>query len=64
MKYGKRFYKSKSIIGILYRNAVLYKEGDMAKLTTEFTKLGINDNTLQSSSPIPLNSLVRKLLFT
>lgn len=54
MKYGKAYYKSESIIGILYRNAVMYKKGDIRKLNDEFAKLGLDDNRLQVASPTQL----------
>jgi hypothetical protein len=62
MKYGKNYYQSKSIIGALYRNACVYQKGDMEKLNNAFARLGIDDNRLQASTPMPLNSLVRKSL--
>jgi len=62
MKYGKDDYQSKSIIGTLYRNAFVYQKGDMDKLNNAFARLGIDDNRLQSPTPMPLNSLVRKSL--
>jgi hypothetical protein len=62
MKYGKLFYESKSILDILYRNAVAYKKGNINKLNNAFAQLGLDDNRLQISTPIPLNSLVGKLI--
>ncbi len=60
MKYGKHYYQSKSIIGILYRNAVCYNKGDIDKLNNAFAQLGIDDNRSQISVSLPLSSLVRK----
>jgi hypothetical protein len=62
MKYGKSFYQSKSILGILYRNAVAYKKGDVEKLNNAFAQLGLDDHELQTPTPMPLNSLVGKLI--
>jgi len=62
MKYGKDYYRSQSIIGKLYRNACVYQKGDIEKLNHVFARLGIDDNPLQTSTPMPLNSLVRKSL--
>ena len=59
MNYGKKFYPSQSILGKLYRNAVLYKKGDMNQLSEQFAKFGLNNNRSQSSSPMPLTFLVR-----
>jgi hypothetical protein len=60
MKYDKKYYQSQSIIGKLYRNAVFYKQGNIDKLNDVFAKLGIEDQRLEVSVPIPLSSLVRK----
>ncbi len=62
MKYDKPYYKSKSIIGILYRNALLYKKGNIDELNNAFAQMGIDDNRLNISTTRPLSSLVRKLL--
>ena len=59
MKYGKSYYPSESILGILYRNAVAYKKGDVDKLNNAFAHLNLNDQGLQASTAMPLNSLVR-----
>ncbi len=64
MKYGKDYYQSKSIIGTLYRNACFYQKEDMDKLNDAFARLGIDGNRLQTSTPMPLNSLVRKSLIS
>ena len=60
MKYGKAYYRSESIIGILYRHAVLYKNGKTNELNKAFAELKINDDRLEVSTPTPLSSLVRK----
>ena len=58
IRYGKPFYPSKFILGILYRNAVAYKKGDVDKLNDAFARFGLNDHELQAPTPMPLNSLV------
>ena len=60
MKYGKQYYPSKSIIGILYRNALSYKNGNTNELNAAFAQMGIEDKGLQVSTPTALTSLVRK----
>ncbi len=60
MKYGKRYYQSNSIVGMLYRNAVFYKKGNLEELNKAFARMGIEDNQLQVPVPMPLSSLVRK----
>lgn len=60
MKYGKDYYRSKSIIGVLYRNALLYKNGKTNELNNAFAKLNINDDRLEVSTSTPLSSLVRE----
>jgi hypothetical protein len=60
MKYGENYYQSKSIIGALYRNACFYQNRNIKALNNAFARLGIDDNRLQTPTPMPLSFLVEK----
>ena len=58
MKFGKSFYKSQSIVGILYRNARLFQKNDVGSLTNAFAQLTMQDDGSAISISTPLASLV------
>lgn len=58
MKYGKEYYRSQSIVGKLYREAVNYKKENANKLTNQFSNMNLNDNQLKNTPRTGLNSLV------
>ncbi|CAF2924367.1 unnamed protein product [Rotaria sp. Silwood2] len=49
MKHDKQYYKSQSINGILYRNAVFYKNGKINELNNVFAQMNIDDKVLAPS---------------
>ncbi|CAF1106381.1 unnamed protein product [Adineta ricciae] len=57
MKYDKSFYKSQSIVGILYRNARLFNKKDFESLANAFACLTTQDDGSAVSTSPPLASL-------
>ncbi|CAF1100761.1 unnamed protein product, partial [Adineta ricciae] len=57
MKYNKSFYKSQSIVGILYRNAQLFKKKDFRLLANAFAHLPMQDDGSAISTSTSLASL-------
>jgi hypothetical protein len=59
MKFGRKYYQSQSIIGVLYRNAVMFKKGNVDGLNQAFAQVTMDDDQLPATPTRPPSSSVK-----